>query len=479
MVSRVPDNPKQTSPCNGATVGVVIVHGIGVQKPGETLDAYGGALARVWSEFGAAGGRTTRLCDKGHLHLMDPSGFNAALISEAYWADVITKTPTTPRVLWWVIASAPWLLLYTLARIPRPGHRLIRLASWPMWLLRVLFAPFLVVAFQVLLAVVLLLRVPLRALGLGFLDAPIEMVLGDSYLFVMNETVRAASAERVAREAASIAPIVNRMIVIAHSQGAAVTKEAVRHEEWPADEPVHLVSVGSGFMRLRTLRKIGLGRAGMAAGAIVTITGAMVSYLSMLPDFDPIRFWFFGSLAIFWLVVIALLAWARDAAASEADEDVISHIITTWTDMWSTHDLVPDGPMKAMSAKAHRVENARSLIRDHVTYHRNPLEVVVPILSLIDARRFAEDAKRLKHLGRRRNLRLWFKRGLDVVIVTAFFYVLFNDSSGGRLYSLAFMAAALALGWLWSLWHNRRIEFEFLGDSRWFAFTPRRPDTAT
>jgi hypothetical protein len=131
-----------------------------------------------------------------------------------------------------------------------------------------------------------------------------------------------------------------------------------------------------------------------------------------------------------------------------------------------------------MSATVHRVENARSLLMDHITYHRNPLEVVVPIVSLIDPDRFAADVERLRRLGTRRNRRLWIKRFLDIVIIVAFFFALFGETGRGRLVALALLAGSLTLGWLWSLWHNRRTEFEFLGDSRWFAFKPQRVDAS-
>lgn len=97
--------------------GLVIVHGIGHQSPGQTLDHVSRRVKATLSEMG----HDTGVCDQRRApgaprsQVIDVDGQQSALLVEAHWADVVDEhrergLPAALRRLWFLICALPYLL---------------------------------------------------------------------------------------------------------------------------------------------------------------------------------------------------------------------------------------------------------------------------------------------------------------------------------------------------------------------------------
>lgn len=102
--------------------GLVIVHGIGHQSPGQTLDHASRRVKATLSEMGHAAG----VCDQRRTpgsplsQVVDVDGRHSALLVEAHWADIVADHRergllAALRRLWFLISTLPYLLPALLA----------------------------------------------------------------------------------------------------------------------------------------------------------------------------------------------------------------------------------------------------------------------------------------------------------------------------------------------------------------------------
>ncbi len=98
-------------------IGVLVVHGIGNQRPNSTLDEFNDSLVgslRRW--LGPSAVVTARQPADGdvpahaHVTIADPDGEPMhALVAEGYWADTV-RTPTPGTLLRWLLAVVPFVV---------------------------------------------------------------------------------------------------------------------------------------------------------------------------------------------------------------------------------------------------------------------------------------------------------------------------------------------------------------------------------
>ncbi len=409
-----------------ADLGLLLVHGIGRQRQGDTLAPIANALLD-WLRARGDGVRVeverARLKDaqrpaEAVLVLRGPRSTRRILLVESFWADAFDP-PGFFGVLRWVLGSGGWLVFRHLVNLPRrwqwwqphlsPGGDVEKALSVVLGVV----ALFLVVLpFQLAgLVLALLWLVPIPAFR-GFLDRVFAIVaeqLGDSFVFAGDPVLRRALADRVARDLERV--VADRVVVVAHSQGAAVSLDML--EAHPAPPP--LVTYGAGIRKLEEL-----------AGAPDTPTPtpwffsllwlfALVSLAALgvivgdvqralAGDTTPNQLAGLGWTFVFGLVVAA--SWAastafdRDARVDRNLAPRLNALLRRqprWLDVYATMDFVPAGPLLAThpyrrekpDVRWHtdhgpptlRIVNLLSPLGDHNAYWQNPAGFVDPLVA--------------------------------------------------------------------------------------------------
>lgn len=386
-------------------LAILLVHGIGAQKRGDTLLSFGeplGDSVRRWLEDEHA-------IELEGTYLLDTRGDDPAhasvtishdgetkrlLVAESCWAD------TFPVPGWWPLAG--WLgwclpfvvfratdhrlsLITTHNRIDACYDRDRTVANVAVWLvnqilrivknvLSVVLA--LVATAYVLLAGVIAIVPRLRA---AVLSTQLLLVryIGDSYALLMSPGRRDAMVSKVQRDLEWVAGKDRKVVVIAHSQGAEVVRQVLARRSGP---PIaSLVTLGSGIAKLCAVGQLH-GQAGRGLAAYVLRVGAaglaVVSALAL------------AGLMPWWLVVGfpvsgLLIHLARGQLQRIVrEEELIARVgalagkTDRWLDLFATSDPVPEDALPFRQAGLTRawsreIANRRSPLLDHTSYWQN------------------------------------------------------------------------------------------------------------
>jgi hypothetical protein len=404
-----------------STLGVLVVHGIGRQRQGVTMERWANALQAwldPWVRRGEAGEERVRFAASevrpgpgvaAHA-VLDVDG-QRWTVAECWWGEV-SYAPAPSTVGLWALGLGTRLIQrYVQRHQPAPpggapadgaegefgglasmaiGTSSLYYILIPVYVLTlvVLFAG-MVVANVLLLAVVALLLVS------GLLPGPLKKPaanaalaladsLGDAYLLKRNPSSRAAMGTRFDRELTWLRGRCDRVVVVAHSQGAVIAHDVLRRR--PAEDVAHLVTIGAGLRPL-------------ADG----------------PDDDEHAAAIDGMLTL------------HDGAVP-------------WTDLYASADPVPDGPLWRVQAPpgatSRPVRNSGSVVFDHTGYTRNLDELVAQLALLLAAEAghpsIEADARVVRAAAQRRGRRVGVLMAARVVF---------------GIVSVVLLAA-LSVGWL-------------------------------
>jgi hypothetical protein len=351
------------------------------------------ALASRPDHPGAPANAAIQLC------LIDTSGAVRAaklLFAEAFWVKSIVP-PTFREMLIWSLLVAPMLVITQAAA---PFHRaLIQSREAPGGLLRIARAAMLLstaaiyllftVAFAILaelfIAILLLVAIipikKLRSLIIQ-IQAALLGTIGEGQLFATSPMPLAAMIGETNYELNWLCKRCRQVIVVAHSQGAAIAHYALRRDFQP--EIKSLITLGSGLAKLDALRREHrwpqLARPGFVAiiysgFAVFTVYEAF--WLHTASGWSLIV----GLLASSLMVSVALADLIRGARRDETNfwnQKLGGHL--KWTDFYASRDPVPNGPsVEDGTAVSIEVQNRASLISDHTTYWTNVEQIVAPI----------------------------------------------------------------------------------------------------
>lgn len=287
--------PSQTDGWDGAAVeaaqanrgthrlGVLLVHGIGTQPPGDTLIRWGDVLVQtigratrgrvdatiehavssgaVPDQHGARA--TVRLCAGSHEERW--------LLSEGLWADAFAA-PSYRQLVSWSLRALPWAIAFFILqrhwsaaqRGGRAGKVVAAAASFVRLSVALAIAPLLIG----LLGVGLLLGlIPIPRLRAAILDAQrtLTATVGDSLAFVESPVRAALIRTRINDQLRRLKQQCDHTVVVAHSQGAAVVLDALGgipdrpgQPELPAVPavPEALVTFGAGTNQLANLKAL-------------------------------------------------------------------------------------------------------------------------------------------------------------------------------------------------------------------------------
>jgi hypothetical protein len=209
-------------------------------------------------------------------------------------------------------------------------------------------------------------------------------VVGDSYILLKDPVQCRAILDRVQRDLQWLLKRCRSVVVIAHSQGAAVAESVLSMLEQSITDTVSsFVTLGSGVPTLTAIKRLSkspvIAFHGWAAiGCIVALGVAVVVALTgAWPLAAAI-----GAVALAGLLLMA----TRAANFHQGRRKILPRAgrFRQWYDFFATKDLVPYGPLvnpedNGPNYHPKEVRNGDSHFSDHVTYWQNPEQIVGPL----------------------------------------------------------------------------------------------------
>lgn len=356
----------------GPHTGVLFVHGIGQQLPGETLRDWGTPIVRAISDVRLERGLAADPVVSARLHPEEGRGLYLELeapgppptpdepgpqlpqhwvLSEAWWADRVTAPSFSVMAAWLGPGGVLARIGETVLRYSAgsgPSGRIVTL------LRRIGLRVFLVAVASLLLFLYGVLRVvagliPVGPVQAGLLTRAIDNFMlewfGDVYVLIADRSQSAEIRRRFEAAAHALSQAgCERIVVVAHSGGAIVSLMAM------AGDPPNLPPIDR----------------------FVTHGEGLNLAWRILGD-DP-------------------AASARYRRLYRGPWRAMPDLV--WNDFWSTQDPAPsgpldppppvfDGPQRPYSAT---VWNRASIRRDHGSYWANDEEFVIPLIRLVDGR---------------------------------------------------------------------------------------------
>jgi hypothetical protein len=383
-------------------VGVLLVHGIGDHKESDTLTGFGEPLLDWLREWLRGQGtaaqadvmslqgvrlRATRTEAESPAYARvtitvpgpNPSSENW-VFSEAWWADSI-QPPVALKLLKWLLSRGPLLIFwhFYLKASTRPPEKTETFRDFGWSVVAFLLAAS--VQLAVVVATVLwVIPIPKWRQAVVNVMRAATLTLGDSYVLLEHDIQRAALIDRVRRSLEWLAPRCTRIIVVAHSQGCAIAHEALGQVD---TAKVHgLVTIGSGLEKLNFLRKVREKREGLVAAPLlvpVFITGLVLFIFGLTGEGPRWHLLVGGALLAAGLLATAALMNALKAYLESIEKDLerlrlvrADGTTLAWTDISSTHDVVPmgDGSLLRDKTGVTRVTtvNEQSYLHDHIGY---------------------------------------------------------------------------------------------------------------
>ena len=398
------------------------MHGVGDQPEGDTLLASGEPivrwLRRWFASSAAASDRPTieevsaslhpsrdLRAEPAHAELrVRASGRDGQpvaqrwLMAESWWGGDVQR-PLFGKLAFWMLTVGAWVVFSHFGKRRRWGAGVV--AETKAILVSLGVSLPIVLAFQLCVLALSILAVlpipPLRKSLSGLLLA-MTGVLGDAFVLIENPVQRAALVERTRRSLHWLAERCQGIMVVAHSQGAAIAHRALGNTAPPNVQ--ELVTFGSGLEKIGQIEFAQRrGRATSTALAPLLTAGLLV--LSVIPAFAGFRLDELAKLGLWMLFVPAAIAfvtlhvsirtyWMEDAT-SQTDElaTPLRHLTENrrWLDVFATHDPVPNGPLyreaSPLAPVVADIVNRRDVFTDHITYWNNDAEFLPIVVKCI------------------------------------------------------------------------------------------------
>lgn len=326
-----------------------------------------------------------------------------ALLAESWWARSFVP-PSAWALLAWTFKVLPLAFGMHVADLFRHHARQAGdagLAGWRRFghglramLWAVLLAPAVMAALpaQVLLtASVLLALLPIRVVqeAMRSVQSALIGTLGDSFLLVASPVSRAMIVAQCKRDLLWVSSQCDKVLLVAHSQGCAVSYLALC-EQRPA-ELVEVSWVGSGLRKLEALRTAernprSLGLAWLVGTMPILVWGlAHDLWVRARWDGAGSRVFWLCLFSLFFLIGLLHLLKPLRSGATRIWLDAWQALKLRIFDIYATDDPVPNGPLAEHSAAADaqiipcEVRNLASCTGDHTSYWRNLEEVTLPL----------------------------------------------------------------------------------------------------
>jgi hypothetical protein len=297
---------QSSPPEESADLGILFVHGIGQQRQGETLVEFADPLSRWLARWLTAGLHTEAAVgepDGAHVRLAEATlgGSEPAhlymeidgqtevpsvtpqrwLLAESWWAETF-EPPKTRSLLLWMLLILPYMMLVQTyeqfqrarRRTPRKGisgwvTRRGRVVAFGLVFLGALPLAGIMAVVVAVLMIGLLVPIPQLSDYSKKAALLLSNTLGDSFVLVSSAVQFDAMVSRVADDLGWVADRADRVAVVAHSQGTAVSYAAITGYENPANLSV-FITIGEAIKKLnlvRALQSYGEPRRGIQLGA--------------------------------------------------------------------------------------------------------------------------------------------------------------------------------------------------------------------
>jgi hypothetical protein len=213
----------------------------------------------------------------------------------------------------------------------------------------------------------------------------LSATIGDSSAYLRSPLVSSAILTRLHHDLNWLAERCDRVVIVAHSQGAAVAYDAIQGWPWKGGrEPklTHLITYGSGLRKLFDIKGAQqqpvlwtfLGFLAFAFSVIlVSLAGYLLSATSILAAVGVL----FAALFTLFLVMMVLGA---ASGLANTDPELLDPASggPEWDNLFASHDPVSSGPIAVSSndtravnrfhERQREVTNRRSVLRDHTSY---------------------------------------------------------------------------------------------------------------
>jgi hypothetical protein len=311
------------------------------------------------------------------------------LVAESWWAESF-PSPKYRQLLWWGFKVVPWAVVGHYSRRVieafatisdtrvKPGLlEWLRLIVAALWLVVSPAVALVTMMTLIVLGVPALTRVPVIGSWVKGVQRTLVETLGDSLVFTKEEIDSAQIKTSVTKDLEWLFTQCEKVAVIAHSQGAAVShtvlSERARHKQPPIDL---LITFGSGLRKLFELRKT-RSTLHLTLGWLV-VFGFTLDLISIFvsPGASPfsVAMRVGGlALAIAGIGPIFMLVTSDSPELINKVNESWRHSLT-WEDFYASHDPVSNGKLFLISGAplvSKRIHNRASIYTDHTTYWDN------------------------------------------------------------------------------------------------------------
>lgn len=346
-------------------LGVLFVHGIGEQAKADGLLMCAEPLLR-WMQkalstshlhiskvrFGLSGG----VDDPAHAVVsVRPAGQAEQrwLLAEGRWAGEV-RQPTFFTLAGWMLTTGAWMIVsHFLRQMQSRGGVLSRVGR----VLRVaMFALPLVVLNQALVLILTVLAViPVPRLRAMLSDVLLALtgVLGDTFVFVDNKVQKAAIVSETRRRLKWLSSRCDVIVVLGHSQGAAVAYEALRAA--PKQENIRLfITYGGAIAKIHEVEHLSEHSPSeflLANLAIAATAFGLVALLRVVWRYaDNEAAWAGMTWVLMALGSLAMMFYNLSDHRHALKEKIRRlpsclprHV--RWVDVYATADPIPNGPL--------------------------------------------------------------------------------------------------------------------------------------
>ncbi|MEO7954792.1 MAG: hypothetical protein ABIR35_11990 [Polaromonas sp.] len=344
------------------------------------------------------------------MHLMD-EGYQVAeasvLVAESWWAQSFVA-PSPASLFAWTFKILPLALgMHCGDAVRRHAARAgsAQLGYWrrALALVRTLFSgalmvltvPFAPVIQALLTATLVVGLIPVRPLqaAMRAIRGVLAGTLGDSFLLTASPTSRATMVGQFKRDLAWLGGRCDDVIVVAHSQGCAVSYLGLC-ERLPGE--LHsVVWLGSGLRKLEVLRGAERRLAMVGSGWFVAVMPVaaflLVQLLLQSQAWDqrlvPLLLLLLAAAA--YLLGFLMLVTRTQPKTISTWVALLTGLDVKFFDIFASHDPVPNGPLFESASdptagiETRQVSNRASRLSDHTSYWNNVEDVVLPLALLI------------------------------------------------------------------------------------------------
>jgi hypothetical protein len=438
--------PKVEQPLDHYSVGVLFVHGMGEQNQGDSVTEMGDALTewlRNWLKNSPIGKPVFKVREAklrsggqvlqgtpdhpigGQAHvsvtISDDSAENPLppqewLLAESWWATTFRQA-TFIELVAWAFSAAPWLIASQRAGLENRFEAASKGSEGTLrGLLNPVAAIFLTLVAAVVASAITPVFIALLVLSLVPIPGVTNVVkalvnnlsgsFGDLLILVRSPVRFAAMAEQVRSDIADVCLRCDHVIVLAHSQGSAVSWHAIRRTaERRAELRARIdlfVSFGQALRKLKSLYLVHTapGREKVVFFGLATLSTILLLFTGyqgagVLGEIIEHRFdlgavfreaganpWWFAASLLGVLLVQELLVRRANANDRHGEDEICREIEAVqeaipgfqWLDLWASADPAPNGPLLAelpSGVESYKIRNLGSTILDHSVYWSN------------------------------------------------------------------------------------------------------------